>query len=319
VASPAGAADVSVAFGTPAILVDLDGPASANFCPPGAAGLPAVVVGVHPGGLEAVPTALAELADVVVADPGPVSATVEASPQAAVTLALVLRASPSLGVEAGLAAESAAYSTLQSGPEFARWLAARTPGDPVAFPSAPAAPVVVVERAGAELRVTLSRPERHNAVNTALRDQLVEALLVAMADRSIERVVLDGAGPSFCSGGDLAEFGSLPDPATAHLVRLTRSPARLLAELAPRLEVHLHGACIGAGIEMAAFASRVVARPDTAISLPEIRLGLIPGAGGTVSLPRRIGRHHTAELALTATPIDAPTALAWGLIDAIEP
>ncbi|MDQ1499241.1 MAG: hypothetical protein QOI86_2581, partial [Actinomycetota bacterium] len=169
------------------------------------------------------------------------------------------------------------------------------------------------------LRVTLSRPERHNAVNMALRDQLVEALLVACADPTIERVVLDGAGPSFCSGGDLTEFGTLPDPATAHLVRLTRSPARLLGELAPRLEVRLHGACIGAGIEMAAFARRVVAHPDTAISLPEVGLGLIPGAGGTVSLPRRIGRHRTAELALSPTPIDAATALRWGLIDAIEP
>jgi enoyl-CoA hydratase/carnithine racemase len=156
-------------------------------------------------------------------------------------------------------------------------------------------------------------------VNTALRDQLVEALLVASADPSIERVVLDGAGPSFCSGGDLAEFGTLPDPATAHLVRLTRSPARLLAELGPRVEARLHGACIGAGIELAAFAGRVVARPDTVISLPEVGLGLIPGAGGTVSLPRRIGRHRTAELALTGSPIDAATARHWGLVDAIDP
>ena len=151
-----------------------------------------------------------------------------------------------------------------------------------------------VEREGVCLHITLHRPGRHNAVDAALREHLVEALLVACADPSIERVVVDGAGPSFCSGGDLAEFGTLPDPATAHLVRLTRSPARLLAELAPRLEVRLHGACVGAGIEMAAFARRVVARPDTLISLPEIGLGLIPGAGGTVSLPRRIGRHRTA-------------------------
>jgi enoyl-CoA hydratase/carnithine racemase len=178
---------------------------------------------------------------------------------------------------------------------------------------------VLVERAGANLRLTLNRPARHNAVGTGLRDALFEALLVACADASVERVVLDGAGPSFCSGGDLDEFGTLPDPATAHLVRLTRSPARLLARLGARLEVRLHGACIGAGIEMAAFAGRVVARPDTVISLPEVGLGLIPGAGGTVSLPRRIGRHRTAELALRGGPIDAATALRWGLVDVVEP
>ena len=83
--------------------------------------------------------------------------------------------------------------------------------------------------------------------------------------------------------------------------------------------MRLHGACIGAGIEMAAFAGRVVAHPEAVISLPEVGLGLIPGAGGTVSLPRRIGRHRTAELALTGRPIDAATAHRWGLVDAIEP
>src|SRR5205823_2935025 len=134
---------------------------------------------------------------------GPVLATVEASPQAAVTLALVLRASLLLGVAAGLAAESAAYSTLQSGEEFARWLAGRASGRRETAPASP----VVVERSGAVLHITLSRPERHNAVDRALRRALFEALLVACADRSIERVVLAGAGPSFCSGGDLAEFG----------------------------------------------------------------------------------------------------------------
>jgi hypothetical protein len=264
-----------------------------------------------------VPPEVASLADVVVADPGPILATVVAAPQASVALALVLRASLSLGVAEGLAAESAAYSMLQAGPEFAAWRSARPPSRSAA--GCATCPAVVAQRIADVLQVSLARPERHNAVNTEMRDGLVEALLVACTDPSIERVVLAGAGPSFCSGGDLDEFGTLLDPATAHLVRLTRSPARWLAELGPRLEVRLHGACIGAGIEMAAFAARVVARPDTAISLPELRLGLIPGAGGTVSLPRRIGRHRTAELALTARPIDAGTALAWGLVDAIEP
>ena len=297
--------------------MDLARPAGANLAAPGdEIGLPVVVVGIHPSGPAGVPVDVARLVDVIVTDPAPVLATVEASPQAAVTLALVLRASLSLGPADALAAESAAYSMLQSGQEFAGWLAGRAPDGAAARPQTPA---VIAERDGPELRITLARPERHNAVNTAMRDGLVEALLVAAADGSIERVVLAGAGPSFCSGGDLADFGSLPDPATAHLVRLTRSPARLLARLGPRLEARIHGACIGAGIEMAAFAGRLVAQPDTTISLPELRLGLIPGAGGTVSLPRRIGRHRTAELALTGTTIDAGTALAWGLVDAIEP
>ena len=127
VASPAGAAEVSAAFGIPTILVELDGPASANFRPAGPHGLPVVVVGVHPDGLGAVPPAVAELVDAVVTDPGPVLGRVEATPQAAVTLALILRASLHVGVADGLAAESAAYSMLHSGPEFAGWLASDSP------------------------------------------------------------------------------------------------------------------------------------------------------------------------------------------------
>jgi enoyl-CoA hydratase/carnithine racemase len=100
---------------------------------------------------------------------------------------------------------------------------------------------------------------------------------------------------------------------------MTRSLAWTMYRLAPRVEVRLHGACLGSGIELPAFASSVVAAPDTVLGLPEIGFGLVPGAGGTVSLPLRIGRQRTALLALSGRRIDASTALAWGLVDAIEP
>ena len=81
----------------------------------------------------------------------------------------------------------------------------------------------------------------------------------------------------------------------------------------------MHGACVGAGTELPAFAAHVLARPDATFQLPEVPMGLIPGAGGTVSLPRRIGRQRTAYLAITGSAIDAATALAWHLVDRIEP
>jgi enoyl-CoA hydratase len=130
--------------------------------------------------------------------------------------------------------------------------------------------------------------------------------------------VLSGRGPSFCSGGDLDEFGTLPDPASAHAIRSTRSPGRLLAACGDRVRARIHGPCIGAGIELPAFAPVVSAAPDTFVQLPEVAMGLVPGAGGTVSLPRRIGRQRTALLALSGVRVDAETALRWGLIDAIE-
>jgi enoyl-CoA hydratase/carnithine racemase len=80
----------------------------------------------------------------------------------------------------------------------------------------------------------------------------------------------------------------------------------------------VHGACVGAGTELPAFVAQVVARPDATFQLPEVPMGLIPGAGGTVSLPRRIGRQRTAYMAITGSTIDAATALAWHLVDRIE-
>ena len=246
---------------------------------------------------------------------GPVVDAAKRSPLAASVLVQLLRHSETLPLHDALLAESWAYSTLQSGPEFATWLAARTPGDPA--PEHPE-PAVLARREGSLLYLTLNRPERHNAYSAEMRDALCESLDVADADPSIECIRLDGAGSSFSSGGELVEFGTLADPATAHAVRSVRNAGRLLARLAPRVEVHVHGACVGAGVELPAFAAKVSARADAWFMLPELSMGLVPGAGGTASLPRRIGRRRTAWLALSGERIDARTALEWGLVDEIR-
>ena len=80
----------------------------------------------------------------------------------------------------------------------------------------------------------------------------------------------------------------------------------------------VHGACIGAGIELAAFCKKIIAKEDAFFQLPEIGLGLLPGAGGTASLPRRIGRYDTALLAITGKTINSDEALELGLIDEIR-
>jgi hypothetical protein len=216
----------------------------------------------------------------------------------------------------GVITESLAYSTLQSGPEFARWLAERGPASPVAI-----ADPVLLSRSGDRLEVRFNRAARHNAFSTDARAGLLEALTVAQLDDSINEVVLTGNGPSFCSGGDLAEFGTFADPAGAHLARTRHSPALLLDELTRRLgaacRAEVHGQVLGSGLEMAAFCGRVICAPDAVLGLPELSLGLIPGAGGTVSITRRIGRWRTAYLVLSGRTIDPDTALSWGLIDAL--
>ncbi|MGD9999394.1 MAG: enoyl-CoA hydratase/isomerase family protein [Ilumatobacteraceae bacterium] len=315
----AAARRLSQLFGTardvPAVLVDLhDEAIDARSVEQSEIGtMPCVLIGV--GSLH-VPSS--DLVDVVVdevADAERLASTIAERPISSTALALLLRHGSSRTVAAGLVAESTTYSMLQGSAEFGAWRAARTPR-PV--PADPEPPVVVMRRDGLT-EIRLNRPHRHNAVSTALSERLVEAL-TDMLDGSDgeERVVLAGNGPSFCSGGDLDEFGSFLDPSLAHVARLARSAGHAVHLLRDRVEARLHGACIGAGIEVPTFASRVVADPGTSISLPELALGLVPGAGGTVSLPRRIGRHRTAWLALTGASIDARTALAWGLIDEIS-
>ncbi len=174
---------------------------------------------------------------------------------------------------------------------------------------------MLIERHGAQLRLRLNRPARRNALSIEMRDALVEALELVALDASITEVVISGEGRCFCAGGDLGEFGSAPDPATGHAVRSTRSVPQLLARCAPRLKFHVHGAAVGAGMEMAAFGACVEATPETFFHLPEIRFGLIPGSGGCVSIARRIGRLRTGFLALSARRLDAHTACAWGLVD----
>ena len=217
---------------------------------------------------------------------------------------------------AGVITESLAYSTLQSGAEFAAWLHRRGPrtvpdeADPV-----------LADRDADTLRIRFNRPRRHNAFTTAARAALLDALTVARLDPTVTEVVLSGTGPSFCSGGDLDEFGTFSDPAAAHLARTRHSPALALDELrgrlGQRLRAQIHGQVLGSGLEMAAFCGRVSADPQTRMGLPELELGLIPGAGGTVSITRRIRRWRTAYLFLTGALIDARQALQWGLVDEV--
>lgn len=302
-----GAASLHLgADGTPAnplTIVDLSAGPAIGALPPVRRG---VVVGVGTADEDALPwlTAVASPDDLEA-----IAATVAAAPLASVTLAGLLELTADASVEAGLVAESLAYSMLLASPEFAAWrdrtLVGAVPADDEP---------VLLDRVGDLVTITLNRPARHNAFGRAVRDGLLAGLEVAAADPTV-KVKLVGNGRSFCSGGDLDEFGTATDVATAHLVRLRQSAAYAVHELRDRVHVVVHGACIGAGVEVPSFAGRVGARDDAYFRLPELGMGLVPGAGGTVGITRRIGRWRTALLALTNRPIDVATALDWGLVD----
>ncbi|MEE2682983.1 MAG: enoyl-CoA hydratase/isomerase family protein [Actinomycetota bacterium] len=242
-----------------------------------------------------------------------VSLCVRKNPQAAIVLAQVLRQEAFHDVPKGLTLESLSYSMLQNGPEFARWLGER---GKVSVPP-DENQVVLSSRSGNRLDISLNRPGRANAFSSRVRDELVEALQIAIVDESIDEITLNGRGNSFCSGGELAEFGLVEFSTDGHLTRITRNPGMLVHRLGTKIAPYLHGVCAGAGIEIPSFASQVVAHESTRIFLPEVAMGLIPGAGGTVSIPRRIGRQRTAFLAVTGNEITGEEALKWGLIDTL--
>lgn len=296
---------VGGAVGVAGVVVDLDAGDPGDDIASSLTRLPVVAVG-H--GAAAGPGW-----DVATERPEAVIAGIEAAPGAAVVTAQVLRGHGHRTAAEGLLVESLAYATLQGGPEFARWLAGR--GRRVRRDENPR--VAVVDEGGA-IVVRLDRPRLRNLLDARMRDELVEVLrVVALGDE--RPVVLTGAGPAFCAGGDPAEFGTVADPTTAHLIRATANVAPHLLAIAHRTTAHVHGPCVGAGVELAAFCHRVVAAPDARFRLPETRMGLLPGAGGTVSIPARIGRARTLEWLLTDTEVDADTARAWGLVDDIDP
>ncbi|MFT6438136.1 MAG: enoyl-CoA hydratase/carnithine racemase [Candidatus Azotimanducaceae bacterium] len=266
--------------------------------------------------------ALTPFADVVVSsvpEVGRLTNQINAYPISSTVLVQVLRVTSQMSIQEALTVESLAFSTLQSGREFAAWLEQYRDNHPNLSP-APVShdePPVLLTHHGEDLAIVLNRPKNHNAFSAEMRDALYDAFQLVALDKTIKNARVSGRGQYFCTGGDLAEFGQFGNAADAHLVRTLKLPSRILAGIPERFEFHLHRACIGSGIEIPAFAQKVTAHPETYFQLPEISMGLIPGAGGCVSIPRRIGRQRTGWLALSGEKINAYTALEWGLIDAI--
>jgi enoyl-CoA hydratase/carnithine racemase len=233
------------------------------------------------------------------------------APHAAAAVVDLLRSIDGIAPASALRLESLCYGMLQGSAEHADWLVSR----PKQTPSP--AGTLVVERREDMLHLTIDGPAARNAIDRDLRDRLHEAFTLAALDRDIAVIRLRAIGTMFSIGADLAEFGTTRDPATAHAIRMRTLPAIPLLDCADRLDVHVRGGCIGAGLEMAAFARRLTASADAWFQLPELAMGILPGAGGCVSVPRRIGRQRAALMILSGRRIGAATALRWGLIDAI--
>lgn len=238
------------------------------------------------------------------------------APKAAAACTQLLRGIEQLAPSDALRLESLCYAMLQGSEEHARWLAAQPA--PAAPAPCNAADCVQLDRQDDVLIVTMDRPGTLNAIDRDMRDALYDAFEMALIDSDIRLIKLRAEGRAFSTGAELSEFGTTHDPATAHAIRMRTLPATILCALPCLFDVHAQGAAIGSGLEVAAFATMFTANPNAWFQLPEIAMGIIPGAGGCVSVPQRIGRSRAVLMMLSGRKLNAQQALDWGLIDAIE-
>jgi enoyl-CoA hydratase len=167
---------------------------------------------------------------------------------------------------------------------------------------------ISVEHDGAILRIRLDRPEKLNAVDTPMLDELSARLGDAAVGGSVRAVLLTGAGKAFCSGGDLTggDTAGAADAANRVVRAITALPKPVVAGV--------HGAAVGFGCALALSCDLVVAAPSAYFQLAFSRVGLMPDGGASALVPGLIGRARTARMAMTAERISAATAFDWGMI-----
>jgi enoyl-CoA hydratase/carnithine racemase len=156
-------------------------------------------------------------------------------------------------------------------------------------------------------RVTLNRPDKRNAINDEMRVELTDAFARFDADTAVRVVVVTGAGPAFCAGGDLSAVMIPPDPTRMRIVEpLDRFAKPVIAAI--------NGLAYGGGLELALACDIRIAVTTARFALPEVRIGSMPGSGGTQRLPAVVGPTLAAQMILSGEPIDAARALAAGLV-----
>ena len=173
---------------------------------------------------------------------------------------------------------------------------------------------VIFEKQGRLAHISLNRPQSLNAYNVQMRDDFSEALAAVADDPDVGALLITGEGRAFCAGADLTEFGSAPSLAIARNVRWQRDVWGQLRGVQQPVVCAVHGYCIGSGVEIALFCDLRLAARGTVFAMPEVRLGMVPAAGGTQTVPRTIGTGRALDLLLTGRRIDAGEALALGLV-----
>ena len=176
--------------------------------------------------------------------------------------------------------------------------------------------MVQLESSGGIARVFLDRPEKANALNSALLEELFSTFEALKGDAGVRVAVLAGRGKAFCGGADTNELKGLDEASAPAFVERIHKVCAAIRALPVPVVAQLHGAVIGAGLEIAASCDLRIAAAGTRFSMPEVKIG-IPSVVEAALLPRLMGSGRAAWLVLTGEAIDAQCALEWGLIEKI--
>jgi enoyl-CoA hydratase/carnithine racemase len=173
---------------------------------------------------------------------------------------------------------------------------------------------ILVSRADGVCEVQLNRPEKRNALTLAMYGAIIDALNEARADDSIRVVLVSGAGASFTAGNDLNDFLNQGDfTESNNAVRFLDT----LRSFRKVLVAAVHGQTVGIGVTALLHCDLVVAARSTQMSMPFVKLGLVPEAGSSLLLPRLVGHQRAAELLLLGRAFDAAEALQMGLVNRV--
>ncbi|MEP6591820.1 MAG: enoyl-CoA hydratase-related protein [Gemmatimonadota bacterium] len=168
--------------------------------------------------------------------------------------------------------------------------------------------------------VTINRPDKLNALNATVIDELAAMAARVAGDRSVRGVIVTGAGPkAFVAGADISELVAVDGANGRALAATGQAAFRAIEQLIKPVVAAVNGFALGGGCELAMACHMRLASPNAKFGQPEVKLGLIPGYGGTVRLARLVGRGRATELLLSAAVIDAEEAARIGLVNRVVP
>ena len=167
------------------------------------------------------------------------------------------------------------------------------------------------------LTITLNRPDKLNALNENLLHALADALMDARNDRNVRALILTGAGKAFCAGADITQLAQCNAQTGYDFALMGQKVFNALEQLNKPSLAAVNGLALGGGCELAMAATFRIASTDAKFAQPEVKLGVIPGYGGTQRLSRLVGKGRALDLCLTGRMIDASTAEAFGLVSSV--